>query len=120
MAYIGQAAFISRNPTAYSNPFFNAAPPGTFWPALIISILAAIVASQALITSTFQLLFQVVNMSYFPPISMHHTSRTHHTQVYIPMANWALMVGTVVVTAVFKDVSKRKLLDGFLLTTIRP
>jgi KUP system potassium uptake protein len=54
LAYIGQAAFISINPSAYSNPFFNAAPPGTLYPALIVAILAAIVASQAIITATFQ------------------------------------------------------------------
>ena len=54
LAYIGQAAFISIHPEAYSNPFFNAAPPGTIYPALIMAILAAIVASQAIITATFQ------------------------------------------------------------------
>jgi KUP system potassium uptake protein len=54
LAYIGQAAYISIHPEAYSNPFFNAAPPGTIYPALIIAILAAIVASQAIITATFQ------------------------------------------------------------------
>jgi KUP system potassium uptake protein len=54
LAYIGQAAYISVNPEAYSNPFFNSAPPGTLYPALIIAILAAIVASQAIITATFQ------------------------------------------------------------------
>lgn len=54
LAYIGQAAYISVHPAAYSNPFFNAAPPGTLYPALIIAILAAIVASQAIITATFQ------------------------------------------------------------------
>ncbi|KAF2404991.1 potassium transporter [Trichodelitschia bisporula] len=106
MAYIGQAAYISRNPSAYSNPFFNAVPHGLFWPAFIVSILASIVASQALITSTFQLLFQVINTSYFPPISFRYTSRTHHSQVFIPMANWLLMIGTIVVTAVFKDTTK--------------
>jgi KUP system potassium uptake protein len=104
MAYIGQAAHISKNPNSYSNPFFESAPPGTFWPALIISILAAIVASQALITSTFQLLFQLVNMSYFPPIKIINTSQKYHSQIYIPMANWGMMVGTIVVTAVFKNV----------------
>lgn len=57
LAYIGQAAYISVHPDAYSNPFFNAAPPGTVYPALIIAILAAIVASQAIITATFQVLF---------------------------------------------------------------
>ena len=54
LAYIGQAAYISIHPEAYSNPFFKAAPPGTVYPALIIAILAAIVASQAIITATFQ------------------------------------------------------------------
>ena len=54
LAYIGQAAYISEHPEAYSNPFFNAAPPGTIYPALIIAVLAAIVASQAIITATFQ------------------------------------------------------------------
>jgi KUP system potassium uptake protein len=53
LAYLGQAAYISEHPDAYSNPFFNAAPPGTVYPALIIAILAAIVASQAIITATF-------------------------------------------------------------------
>lgn len=57
LAYIGQAAYISHNPEAYSNPFFNAAPPGTIYPALVIAILAAIVASQAIITATFQVSF---------------------------------------------------------------
>jgi KUP system potassium uptake protein len=68
MAYIGQAAFISRTPSAYENPYFLTVPPGTLWPSLIISILAAIVASQATITATFQLLAQVMNSSYFPHI----------------------------------------------------
>ena len=54
LAYIGQAAFLSVNPMAYSNPFFNSVPPGLFWPSQIIAILAAIVASQAMITATFQ------------------------------------------------------------------
>lgn len=54
LAYIGQAAYISVHPEAYDNPFFNAAPPGTVYPALVIAILAAIVASQAIITATFQ------------------------------------------------------------------
>jgi KUP system potassium uptake protein len=54
LAYIGQAAYISVHPSAYANPFYNAAPPGTLYPALIIAILAAIVASQAIITATFQ------------------------------------------------------------------
>ena len=54
LAYIGQAAYISVHPEAYDNPFFKSAPPGTIYPALVIAVLAAIVASQAIITATFQ------------------------------------------------------------------
>ncbi|MCJ1406842.1 hypothetical protein MMC19_000912, partial [Ptychographa xylographoides] len=54
LAYVGQAAYISINPDAWTNPFFNSVPPGMLYPSLVIAILAAIVASQAMITSTFQ------------------------------------------------------------------
>lgn len=100
-----QAAYISQDATgtAYSNPFFNTVPPGTLIFSLIIAVLAAIVASQALITSTFQVLSQVMRMSYFPHIKVVHTSRKFHEQVYMPLANWLLMIGTVIVTAVYNN-----------------
>lgn len=121
LAYIGQAAYISVNPDAYSNPFFNAAPPGTLYPALIIAILAAIVASQAIITATFQvskasnktvavsltvyqLLAQVMKLSYFPQLKVIHTSRIFHGQLYIPLANWLLMIGTILVASIYNNV----------------
>ena len=83
LAYIGQAAYISSNPEGYSNPFFNAAPPGTVIPALIIAILAAIVASQAIITASFQLVTQIQKLSYFPQIKVVHVSKIYHGQVYV-------------------------------------
>lgn len=104
LAYIGQAAYISRDPSAYSNPFFNTVPPHMFYPSLVISILAAIVASQALITSTFQLLSQIMHSSYFPHIKMVYTSNEFYGQIYIPLANWLMMIGTVIVTAVYNNV----------------
>lgn len=54
LAYIGQAAYLSTFPSAYPYPFFNSVPPGTFYFSLVLAVLAAIVASQAMITSTFQ------------------------------------------------------------------
>ncbi|KAB8278662.1 potassium transporter-domain-containing protein [Aspergillus minisclerotigenes] len=90
LAYIGQAAYISVHPEAYSNPFFNAAPPGTVYPALVIAILAAVVASQAIITATFQ-------------IKVIHTSDIFHGQLYIPIANWLLMVGTILIASIYNN-----------------
>jgi len=86
---------MDASETAFTNPFFYTVPPGTFVFSLIIAVLAAIVASQAMITSSFQLLSQVMRMSYFPHIKVVHTSKKFHEQVYIPMANWLLMIGTV-------------------------
>lgn len=72
LAYIGQAAYISQDATgtAITNPFFYTVPPGSFYFSLVIAILAAIVASQAMITSSFQLLSQVMALSYFPHIKV--------------------------------------------------
>ncbi|KAL2064810.1 hypothetical protein VTL71DRAFT_3950 [Oculimacula yallundae] len=103
LGYIGQAAYISENEGAYKNPFFNAAPPGMLYPSLIIAILAAIVASQAMITATFQLLSQVMKLSYFPQIKVVHTSKIFHGQVYIPLINWLLMIGTVLAAAIYNN-----------------
>ncbi|KAJ5800477.1 uncharacterized protein N7518_002545 [Penicillium psychrosexuale] len=103
LAYIGQAAYISVHPEAYSNPFFNAAPPGTIYPALVIAILAAIVASQAIITATFQLLAQVMKLSYFPQIKVIHTSQIFHGQLFIPIANWLLMIGTILIASIYNN-----------------
>lgn len=121
LAYTGQAAYISVHPSAYSNPFFNAAPPGTVYPALIIAILAAIVASQAIITATFQvrpcmwrvnwisltglqLLSQIMKLSYFPQVKVVHTSKVFHGQLYVPLVNWLLMIGTVLIAAIYNNV----------------
>jgi KUP system potassium uptake protein len=78
----------------------------TSYCSLVLAILAAIVASQAMITSTFQLLVQVMRMSYFPHIKVVHTSKRFHEQVYMPLANWLLMIGTVIVTAVYNNVGR--------------
>lgn len=106
LGYIGQAAYIADDPSAWTNPFFLTVPPGCFWPSLIIAIAAAIVASQAMITACFQLLTQIMKLSYFPQLRVAHTSKTFYGQVYIPIANWLLMIGTVVVTAVYNNTTK--------------
>ncbi len=132
LQYIGQAAYISQNPGSVSNPFFNSVPPGMFYPSLVIAILAAIVASQTMITATFQvghvivtfhkqrmltmmqLLSQIVKLSYFPQIKVKHTSKIFHGQIYIPWVNWLLMIGTVCVTAAYSNVSSPKTPFAFI------
>ncbi|KAI0102875.1 potassium uptake protein [Nemania sp. FL0031] len=106
LAYIGQAAFISVNPEAYSNPFFNSVPPGFLYPSLVIAVLAAVVASQAMITACFQLVSQLMKLSYCPQMKIVHTSTKFHGQLYVPFLNWILLVGTVLVTAVYSNTTR--------------
>jgi KUP system potassium uptake protein len=119
--YIGQGAHISRVPSAYANPFYLTVPPGMLYPSLVVAVLACIVASQAVITGSFQvcllrlwlhsiltmsqLLSQIMKLSYFPQVRVYHVSKIFHGQVYIPIANWLMMIGTIIVTAVYNNVS---------------
>ena len=77
-----------------------------FYPSLVLAILAAIVASQTMITATFQLLAQIIKLSYFPQIRLVHTSKKFHGQIYIPWVNWLLMIGTIIVTAAYNNTTK--------------
>ncbi|KAI0841913.1 potassium transporter [Hypoxylon sp. FL0890] len=106
LAYVGQAAYISEHPDAYSNPFYNAVPPGMLYPSLIVAILAAIVASQAMITAVFQLISQLMKLSYCPQVKVVHTSTKFHGQLYVPFVNWVLMCGTILVTCVYSNTTR--------------
>ncbi|KAI1941516.1 hypothetical protein LOZ12_001513 [Ophidiomyces ophidiicola] len=103
---VKQAAFISGHPDAIVNPLFKAVPPGMYWPTLILSILASIVASQAMLTGTFQLISQAIRMAYLPRIRRVHTSKRVTSQIYIPLANWLMMLGSLAVTSVFKTTTR--------------
>ncbi|KKZ66004.1 hypothetical protein EMCG_08226 [[Emmonsia] crescens] len=100
------AAFISIHPDAIVNPLFKSAPTGMYWPIFLLSILTSIVASQAMLTGTFQLMSQAIRMGYLPKIRAVHTSKRIPSQIYIPWANWLMMVAALVVTGVFKTTTK--------------
>ncbi|KAI1764527.1 potassium transporter [Hypoxylon sp. FL1150] len=106
LAYVGQAAFISVHPEAYTNPFYNAVPPGMLYPSLIVAVLAAIVASQAMITAVFQLISQLMKLSYCPQVKVVHTSTKFHGQLYVPFVNWILLCGTILVTCVYSNTTR--------------
>ncbi|KAH9991848.1 potassium transporter [Xylariaceae sp. FL0662B] len=106
LAYIGQASYISVHPEAYSNPFYNCVPPGMLYPSLVVAVLAAIVASQAMIMAVFQLISQLMKLSYCPQVKVVHTSIKFHGQLYVPFVNWILMCGTILVTAVYSNTTR--------------
>ncbi|WOG97135.1 hypothetical protein DCAR_0416474 [Daucus carota subsp. sativus] len=101
--YMGQAAYLSKNVSSISNSFYDSIPDPIFWPVFIIATLAAIVASQAIITATFSIVKQCHALGCFPRIKVVHTSKHIFGQIYIPEINWILMILTLAVAVGFQD-----------------
>ncbi len=93
--YFGQGAMLLLNPEAASQPFFLLAPEWALLPLVGIATLAAIIASQALISGAFSLTRQAIQLGYCPRLDIAHTSSEEMGQVYVPQINWALMVATI-------------------------
>ncbi|KAI4350413.1 hypothetical protein L6164_004871 [Bauhinia variegata] len=102
--YMGQAAFLSKNPTSISRAFFSSIPLPVFWPVFVIATLATICGSQAVITATFSIVNQCQALDCFPRVKVVHTSSNIYGQIYIPEINWILMVLTLVITIGFQDI----------------
>jgi KUP system potassium uptake protein len=101
--YFGQGALLLRMPQAVENPFYLLAPRWFLYPLLVVATLAAIVASQALISGAFSLAQQSVQLGYSPRLTIVHTSSREHGQIYVPEVNKALMVGTVLIVLGFRS-----------------
>ncbi|CAK5270446.1 unnamed protein product [Mycena citricolor] len=123
LAYLGQGArLIDDGEAVLSNIFYNTIPgPANgplFWIVFVFAILATIIASQAMITATFSLTQQLVNMKALPPLKLSYTSDTIQGQVYVPTVNWILMIITIVVVAVFSNLANMTNAYGFAVATV--
>lgn len=107
ICYLGQGAYLINKPQDITNPFFYSLPGGanspTFWIMFVLSTLATIIASQALILSVFSIVSQLINLDCFPKLKIIHTSKSYVGKVYIPVVNWILMIGVLLATAGFKN-----------------
>lgn len=114
--YFGQCALLLQNPAAIENPFYLLAPRWFLFPLLVIATLAAIVASQALISGAFSLAHQSVQLGYWPRLTIVHTSEREHGQIYVPEVNKALMVGTLLIVLGFQSSSALGAAYGIAVT----
>ncbi|XP_008802111.2 probable potassium transporter 2 [Phoenix dactylifera] len=103
LQYMGQAAFLSKNFSDVPTSFYDSIPEPVFWPVFVLATLAAIVASQAIISATFSIVKQCHALGCFPRVKVVHTSRWIYGQIYIPEINWILMVLCLAVTMGFRD-----------------
>jgi KUP system potassium uptake protein len=114
--YFGQGALILRDPTAIANPFYLLAPASMLYPMIALATLAAVIASQAMISGAFSITQQCVQLGYSPRVSIVHTSAREFGQIYIPEINWALMIGCVLIVLGFRDSSALGAAYGIAVT----
>jgi KUP system potassium uptake protein len=99
--YFGQGALILSNPREAFNPFFHLAPAAVLYPLVILSTLATVIASQAVISAAFSLTRQAVQLGLCPRLLVVQTSSEEIGQVYVPTVNWLLMVTTILLVLGF-------------------
>ena len=97
--YFGQGALLITDPSTLENPFYELAPDWAHYPLIALATAAAIIASQAIISGTFSLTQQAIQLGFLPRISIRHTASHERGQIYVPLVNWLL--GAVTIGAVF-------------------
>jgi KUP system potassium uptake protein len=100
--YFGQGALVLTDPKAIDSPFYKLAPHWAVIPLIGLAALATIIASQALISGVFSLTRQAMQLGLCPRMRIVSTSSDEAGQIYIPTANWLLMIGTLLIVVLFK------------------
>jgi KUP system potassium uptake protein len=103
LCYFGQGAALLRNPQLAGVAFFSIVPHQIHLPMVILATMAAIIASQAVITGVFSMTQQAVQLGQLPRMEIRHTSATEYGQIYVPRMNVVLAVGVVLIVLIFKN-----------------
>jgi KUP system potassium uptake protein len=103
--YLGQGALLISQPEAIENPFFKMFPEFLLIPAVVLATMAAIIASQAVISGAYSMSKQAILLGFLPRMQIKHTSELDLGQIYIPAVNWALLVGVIIAVLGFQSSS---------------
>ncbi len=106
VSYAGQTAFLIDKGTVSGNPFFQIAPPWSIYPLVVLATVATIIASQAIITGSFSMTRQAMQLGWLPGVSIRQTSDRIYGQIYVPVVNWLLMAATIATTVGFGSSSR--------------
>ena len=101
--YFGQGALLINKPGAVQNPFYLMAPAWAQVPLLVLATMAAVIASQALISAAFSVTKQAIQLGLLPRMVIRHTSVRDTGQIYVPFINWGLFVFIVLAVVMFKS-----------------
>ncbi len=115
--YMGQGSLLLREgAAALDSPFYNLAPDWFRLPLVGIATLAAIIASQAVITGAFSITRQAIQLGFIPRLRIAHTSASMAGQIYIPLINWGLMVAVILLVLSFQTSSNLSAAYGIAVT----
>ena len=114
--YAGQGALLLRNPAAIENPFYLLVPSWALYPMIILATMAAVIASQAVISGVFSLARQAIQLGYLPRLGIKHTSDSEEGQIYVPFLNWLLLIAIVILILIFKTSSNLASAYGLAVT----
>ena len=99
--YMGQGALLMRDPTAIENPFYRLFPDSLVLPAVVLAAMAAVIASQAVISGAYSMTKQAIQLGFLPRMEVRYTSAREAGQIYVPAVNWALLTGVIAAVLLF-------------------
>ena len=114
--YVGQGALVYAHPEAVANPFFLLYPEWARIPMVVLAAAATVIASQAVITGAYSLTSQAIQLGLLPRFEIRHTSAQHLGQIYMPRVNALLLVGVLLLVALFRSSSALASAYGIAVT----
>lgn len=114
--YLGQGALLLDDPAAVVNPFYSLAPDWALVPLIVLSTMAAVIASQAVISGAFSVTQQAIQLGLLPRMKIAHTSSSEIGQIYIPFVNWTLAVFVVALVLGFGSTTNLAAAYGIAVT----
>jgi KUP system potassium uptake protein len=114
--YLGQGALMLANPKAIENPFFLLYPDWALLPMVVLATVATVIASQAVISGAYSITHQAIQLGLLPRLEIRHTSEALYGQIYMPRINWFLLVGVLLLVALFRSSSALASAYGIAVT----
>jgi KUP system potassium uptake protein len=114
--YLGQGALVLADPKSIDNPFFLLFPHWALLPMVLLATAATVIASQAVITGAYSLTRQAIQLGLLPRLEIRHTSESLAGQIYMPRVNMLLLVGVLLLVALFRSSSALASAYGIAVT----
>jgi KUP system potassium uptake protein len=114
--YLGQGALVLADPKTIENPFFLLYPDWALLPMVLLATAATVIASQAVITGAYSLTQQAIQLGLLPRLEIRHTSESLFGQIYMPRVNTLLLIGVLLLVALFRSSSALASAYGIAVT----